>query len=107
MSRTSRNWVVGGLVFAGLLLVMFVSQMAPPGLHMGALSGMLAVLFMALFWGAIIGGGVWFALTLSRSSVGTPLTPHDKSVSLLRERYARGEINRAEYFQMLQDLETD
>ena len=28
-------------------------------------------------------------------------------MSMLRERYARGEISRAEFFQMKQDLETN
>jgi putative membrane protein len=61
--------------------------------------------FMILFWILVIVGVVvlvkWL---LDQSSTGKG--SHDKSaLEILRERYARGEINREEYEQKRRDLE--
>lgn len=61
-------------------------------------------LYMLLFWGVIIVGIVamvrWLA-TESSSSKTRGKTADD----IVRERYARGEIDRQEYEQKMNDLE--
>ena len=48
------------------------------------------VLFVA-FWAGVIALGVWVALKLARPR------PADGALSILNERYARGEIDQQEY----------
>ncbi len=59
---------------------------------------------MLLFWVVLILGAIWLVRVLldhrPRSYSGTNLTPHE----ILDQRYARGEISRAEYEQILSDL---
>jgi putative membrane protein len=73
--------------------------------------GWTMMLFMMLFWVAIIGLAVWFLSALfPRSSahngtVQTRETGTDTALEILRQRYARGELTRDEYEQMRRDLE--
>jgi len=61
--------------------------------------------FMILFWILIIAGVVVLVKWLIDQS-STSKGPGDKSpLEILRERYARGEINREEYEQKRHDLE--
>lgn len=55
---------------------------------------------MPLVWLLLAGGVLWAALAATRS----PSTSDDSAESVLKRRYARGEINRAEYDQRLADL---
>ena len=55
-------------------------------------------IFMIVFWGLIILGIVALAKGLLASGSGK------RPMEILRERYARGEITRAEYEDMRQDL---
>ena len=62
-------------------------------------------IFMILFWGLIILGVV--ALARSLRSTGDPTKREDRrSLDLLKERYARGEIARDQYTQMRRELES-
>lgn len=62
---------------------------------------------MLLFWGVII-----FAIVMlvrgfagsSRSNAGEPATHHKTPLDILGERYARGEIDKAEFEQKRADL---
>ena len=64
-------------------------------------------IFMILFWALLIFGIVALAKWLfsaggfGRGSDGSSRAPMD----ILKERYARGEINREQYEQMRRDLE--
>ncbi len=63
------------------------------------------MLFMGLFWIALIVGAVWlvsFLFQTGRSSniTGSSQSPRD----ILDQRYARGEITREQYEQMKNDL---
>jgi putative membrane protein len=70
------------------------------------------MLFTALFWLLIVGLGVWLITWLvSRNrnaaltnvdSISTPVS--DTAVEILKQRYARGEISKAEYETMRDDL---
>lgn len=65
-------------------------------------------LMMLLFWGSLI-ALVWF---LFRTTVGRGATNRDSdsgspqsALEILKERYARGEISKAEYEEMRRDIE--
>jgi putative membrane protein len=59
---------------------------------------------MLLFWVLVILGAIWLVRALlgnrPQSYSGAHLTPRQ----ILDQRYARGEISRAEYDQILTDL---
>ncbi len=67
--------------------------------------------FGGLLWFALIAGGialiVW--VTARGATRGTGSTPRadDQALSTLRERFARGEIDDAEYRQRRQTLDAD
>ncbi|MDP2794882.1 MAG: SHOCT domain-containing protein [Sulfurisoma sp.] len=61
-------------------------------------------MFMFLFWGVFIVGIVALVRWLAAGS--SPRRAGEKTAGdIVRERYARGEIDRQEYEQKMQDLE--
>lgn len=68
----------------------------------------LGWVFMILFWALIIVGIVaivrWLAGGALRQQQNSSSLPHKTPVDILRERYARGEIEREEFLQRLEDL---
>ena len=79
---------------------------------MGFGFGGLGLIFMLFFWLAIIGVAAWLLGGFSpRVTWSAPLQapgrasePAESAVEVLKRRYARGEISKAEYEQMLRDL---
>jgi putative membrane protein len=74
--------------------------------HMGWAEMLFGALMMLLFWGGLI-VLVWF---IARSFVGTggrrqDARSPDTALDILKERYARGEISKAEYEEMRRDIE--
>lgn len=67
--------------------------------------GWVWMLLMGLFWIAVLGGVIWILYRLARSQ-GWIGAGHrsGRSEEVLRERYARGEIDRETYDAMLEDL---
>ncbi len=75
--------------------------------------GGLGIVYMFIFWVAIIGLAVWLLSQLfpratddvsSRSAAqGGDLS--ESPLEILQQRYARGEISKAEYEEMRRDLE--
>ena len=57
----------------------------------GHLFGLVVLVLFVAFWAGVIALGVWVALRLTR-----PRTA-DTALSILNERFARGEIDQAEY----------
>jgi putative membrane protein len=57
-----------------------------------------------LFWGAIIFLIVWVVRTLVK---GREESHSNGPLFILKERYARGEITREQYQQMMQDLQEE
>lgn len=102
MSRTAHVWSVVGIVVLALVIMSFLPAVSPFGAN---LIGVGMIVLVAAFWAAVIGGGIWLALHIS--GVAPLRTGKDDAMSMLRQRYARGEISRAEFFQMKQDLEAD
>lgn len=69
---------------------------------MGHAGGFLGILFMVLLWAAIILLIVW----LYRQIRGTGAGELSKSaLDILKERYAKGEITKAEFEEMKKELE--
>ncbi|MBM3143826.1 MAG: SHOCT domain-containing protein [Chloroflexi bacterium] len=70
--------------------------------------GGIGLIFMLLFWGALIFGGIWLVKTLfdaGQGNLGGPAAPRQQSPrEILDQRYARGEISREEYEQIKSDL---
>lgn len=59
------------------------------------------VLLFGTFWIILIGLVIWIVYSLGRKKQDpSPKTPQD----ILKERYARGEIDRSEYMEKMQDL---
>ena len=70
--------------------------------------GIIGLLLMLLFWGALIAGGVWLVKTFLAGSQpnqsGNMTTKQASPKEILDQRYARGEISREEYEQIKADL---
>jgi uncharacterized membrane protein len=56
----------------------------------------------------VAGGLIWLLATLRKAQSRDNNLPEDSSAEqILRERYARGELDRAQFAQMLNDLRGD
>ncbi len=70
--------------------------------------GGVGIIFMVLFWGALIFGGVWLVKTIFNAGQphlnGTAVHGQPSAREILDQRYARGEISREEYEQIKADL---
>ena len=64
--------------------------------------GLVMLFMMLLFWGVVIAGMVLAIRWLVAQGRGPA---HDSALAILRERYARGEINREEFEARRRDLE--
>jgi putative membrane protein len=62
--------------------------------------------FMILFWILVIVGGVILVTWLVNQSAAGKGARDASPLEILRQRYARGEINREEYEQKRRDLES-
>jgi putative membrane protein len=69
---------------------------------------MIFGLFLLLvFWGGLIALAIWLVKSMFASSQRFSGTSPDRelnAVKILDQRYARGEITREQYLQMLDDL---
>ena len=63
--------------------------------------GVVMMLMMLVFWGLIITGLVLGIRWLAHQG---PRSPSDAALKILRQRYARGEINREEFEAKKRDL---
>lgn len=97
-----------------LAIVLLVAQSQPgqpwvgPGYHhpwgwgmMGSGWGIFMMLFMLLFWGAIVVGIVFLIRYLIHSRGGTS---SEDALDILKKRYAKGEIEKAEFEEKRKDL---
>ncbi len=108
--------IIGGVIVAILIILSLVFGLTS-GWHgggwgmtgpwmMGGFGWMwLMPIFMILFWGLVIWGVVALVrgLSGSRGSDSAPPTA-DSALDILKRRYARGEINKAEYEEKKKDL---
>jgi putative membrane protein len=73
---------------------------------MGMGLGLTGLLFMFLFWGALVALAIWLVSALFPRDA-RPAAPDDQGLSarqILDIRYARGEITREQYETMKQDI---
>ncbi len=66
--------------------------------------GGVGMLLMVLLWGALIALAVWAVIKLSRSDVTPPSRIRNNPLDLARERYARGEIGKEEFYRIKKDI---
>ena len=59
---------------------------------------------MLVFWGLVIAGIVLLVRSVGRSSGGGERERDKTALDILRERYARGEIDKTEFEQKRDDL---
>lgn len=107
--------IIGGIVIAAIVIVPVVLGtiyggqyggwgMMGPGM-MGSYGwGWFGPIFVIIFWGLIIWGVVALLRGLSQQK-GADATNSKSALEILKERYARGEINKEEYEEKKRDLE--
>ena len=63
-------------------------------------------LLMLAFWVLIIGGAVWFVVTLARNNPGAAArtAAGQTPLAILQARYAKGEITKEQFDQLRRDL---
>lgn len=107
-------WVLVGSVVLLALLALLGAWLLPwacpgCGFFMPGVFGFWGILtmmiFMLLFWGAIVGGLVLLVRWLMAERPARVGGEEDRALAVLRERYARGEITREQYQEMRRDLE--
>ena len=59
---------------------------------------------MMLFWGALIVGAIWLVRLVFDNKPGQFAGSGQSPREILDQRYARGEISKAEYDQIVSDL---
>ena len=65
-------------------------------------------IMMMLFWGLLLMGGVVFIIHLLKpdDSKKVGLIGSDDAVEILKQRYAKGEIDKVEFQSKMEDLRT-
>ena len=106
--------IIGGIIIAALIIVPSVVGavygwqggdwgMMGPGMMGGFGWGWFMPIFPILFLGLII----WAVVALARGSSesrGTDSSKADSAMEVLKQRYARGEINKEEYEEKKKDI---
>lgn len=98
--------VLGGGMMWGMMGPWMGGPFGDPG-QIGGFAPWWSVLIM-LFWVLVIGGFGLLLVWLFRRSGPVEAgggRPAGDALDILRQRYARGEIDRDEYFQMKRELE--
>jgi putative membrane protein len=67
--------------------------------------GMLMMMLSSLLWIALIAALIWAAVYWFNKKNANTITPTPSAMELLRQRYARGEIDAATFEQMRERLE--
>jgi len=104
-----RNWTTVSSLAMALLPAPAMAQERPwewgwgmhPGWWMWGAGGLVMMLMMLVFWGLVIAGlvvGIRWLVRQGREEQS------DRALAILRERYARGEINKEEFEARRRDL---
>lgn len=65
--------------------------------NMFGIGGLFSMLFMAAFWALIVVGIIYAVRAVSGGGPAIRQDNSDKALSILKERYAKGEIDTEEY----------
>lgn len=65
----------------------------------------IGMVFGVVFWIALISGIVLLAVWGAQKALGTGPGQKDSALEILKKRYARGEISKAEYEEKKRDLQ--
>jgi putative membrane protein len=114
LKREHKIILVIGAMIAAALIIFTVSIMLQQDWHMngfgmmrgsGIRGGSAMMLMMVLFWIALIGLIVWvFTAVIQKSGAGRTDQSSDAPMDILKQRYARGEIDKDEYEAKKKDL---
>jgi putative membrane protein len=79
-----------------------------PGMMGGWGMGGFGIIFMIIFWGLVIVGLIFLIKWLIQVTKGEKdvIPGSSSALGILKERYARGEINREEFEKMKRDLQS-
>ena len=116
MSKKSA-WIIGGTVVA----ILIVTSVVPSVLGLiyggqyggwgmmgpGMMGGFGTMGIMSVVWIVVIGLIVWAVVVSTRGawgSGGSGPAPESSALEVLKKRYARGEMSKAEYEEMKKDI---
>ncbi len=94
-NKDSTLWILIALLVAVVLL--FGGGMMGFGLGFGMGFG---AIMMVLFWGAII----WLVISLINAGTKKPEETPESALTILKKRYAKGEITKEQYLEMETEL---
>ncbi|MCX6000878.1 MAG: SHOCT domain-containing protein [Chloroflexi bacterium] len=106
------SWVALAILLISLLGGCYGYGMGPRMMHPGGFGngyggwGMAMGLVMLVFWALAIAGIVLLVMWIvRRGPVVPPASGGSRALEILQERYARGDIDKAQYEQIRRDLE--
>ncbi|MCX9010754.1 MAG: SHOCT domain-containing protein [Candidatus Methanoperedens sp.] len=91
-NKDSSLWILIALL---VIIVLLFSGSGMMGFGMG-----FGVIIMVLFWGAII----WLVISLINAGTKKSEETPESALTILKKRYARGEITREQYLEMEMEL---
>ena len=109
MRNTARLWVIGGVVLATIFVLMPVlgwtvgSGGDGHGMAWGVGWMWFMPLFMVVFWGLVI----WAVVALVQGTArhgDAESSGQESALEILKQRYARGEIDKEEYQEKKRDM---
>ena len=88
-------------ILVALFVLMIILFTGGGMMTFGAGMGMgIGVIIMVLFWGAVI----WLVVTLINAASKRSEEPSESATSILKNRYAKGEITKEQYREMEKEL---
>ncbi|MEW6683691.1 MAG: SHOCT domain-containing protein [Nitrospirota bacterium] len=64
----------------------------------------IGMVFYLAFWILVIAGIVLLVVWVGQKALGTGSRPEESAIEILKKRYVRGEISKAEYEEKKRDL---
>ena len=101
--------IIGGVVLAIVLIVPTIVGAITgwQGYGYGMMGGFGAMGWMSIIWIGVLGLIIWAVLAVARGTSqpgGSGSGQTDSALEILKRRYARGEINKAEFEEKKKDL---
>ena len=101
--------IIGGVVLAIVLIVPTIVGAITgwQGYGYGMMGGFGTMGLMGVFWIVVVGLIIWAVIAAGRGTShlgGSGSGQTDSALEILKRRYARGDINKAEYEEKKKDL---